>query len=272
MLFSYYSNFHNFVKLNDEKMKKQISMLALASTSLLFAQSTLAQKNMSESFVGLPQFNQLISASPDLLSLHNDVPVILPKKVGAKYGYINQKGKMIIQPDYYIAMFFSEDCNLLNSPNENVKKFGTNEYATVEKDQITYRINFKGEKVYQYKDSDLGKCVAKYSRQRYSAFQDKNYFGVIDNLTFKNPKDRSQFQIIPQYDLLHIMEGSDVNNPMIIAVSNNKFGVINKNNKIIIPFEYMDIKKNFSWKLGGVFEVSKDGKTYKYVDVRNKSY
>lgn len=257
------------------KMKKQIFLLAVVCSSLFSAQSSIAAKNMSETFIGLPQFNQLISASPDLVSLHSDIPVLVPKKIGGKFGYVNQKGKIVIQPEFYIAMFFSEDCNLMNSTNPNAKKFGSNEYATVEKNQISYRINFKGEKVYQYKDADLGKCVSKHNKQKYSAFHDKSQFGlygIVNNATFTNPQDKSQFQIAPQYELLHIMEGSDVDNPMIIAVSNDKFGVINKENKIIIPFMYSDIKKNFSWKLGGVFEVSKDGNNYYYVDVRNKSY
>lgn len=256
-------------------MKTQITLLAIACSSLFYAQSQVAAKNMSETFAGLPQFNQLISASPSLVSLHSDIPVIIPKKVGAKYGYVNQKGKMVVQPDFYIAMFFSEDCNLLNSPNENVKKYGTSDYATVEKNQVSYRINFKGEKVYTYKDADLGKCSLKHVKQKYSAFQDKSeygLYGIVSNSTVGNSMGKSQFQIAPQYELLHVMEGSDVDNPMIMAVSNDKFGIINKENKIIIPFMYTDIKKNFSWKLGGVFEVSKDGKTYYYVDVRNKAY
>jgi hypothetical protein len=36
------------------------------------------------------------------------------------------------------------------------KKIGTKDYATVEKDMI-YRVDYR-KRVYQFKDSDLGKC------------------------------------------------------------------------------------------------------------------
>jgi hypothetical protein len=58
---------------------------------------------------------------------------------------------------------------------------------------------------------------------------------------------------------------------MIVASKNNVFGVMDVNGKVIIPFEYSNIKRNFSWKLGKMFEVSKDGKNYYYVDA-NKTY
>jgi len=59
---------------------------------------------------------------------------------------------------------------------------------------------------------------------------------------------------------------------MIVATYNDKFGVIDVNNKIIIPFEYADIKRNYSWKLGKMFEVTKDDKNYYYIDSYNQSY
>ena len=68
------------------------------------------------------------------------------------------------------------------------------------------------------------------------------------------------------------MEGDDLKNPMSIATKNNQFGVIDVNNKVIIPFEYSDIKRNFSWKLARLFEVTKDGKNYFYIDVNNNAY
>lgn len=253
-------------------MKNFFLSTALMLPFTVFAQT--AQGGISNAkMAGIPSFTQLISASPGLVSKHNDIPVLIPKQKNGKYGYVNQNGKYIIQPEYYIAMFFSEDCNLLNSSNEKVKKFGTNEYATVEKNSISYRINHNGEKVYQYKDADLGKCAKTFVKQKYSAYNLKSAYGVIENSKkITNTNDRTQFAIYPQYDLIHVLEGSDVNHPMMIAVLNDKFGVINIENKIIVPFEYADIKRNFSWKMGGMFEVSKDGKTYKYIDIRNQSY
>ena len=170
-------------------------------------------------------------------------------------------------------MFFYEDCNLLNSPDLKLRKFGSADYATVEKDEISYRIDKKGKRVYQFKQSDLGKCVGKeYTQQLFQAYVLNGFYGVIEKSTFKDQQDYKQFKIYPQYDYLYIMEGDDVSSPMIIASKNNIFGVIDVNNNVIIPFEYADIKRNFSWKLGKMFDVSKDGKNYYYVDSKNKTY
>ena len=59
---------------------------------------------------------------------------------------------------------------------------------------------------------------------------------------------------------------------MIIAVRDDKFGIIDVKGKTIIPFEYEEIKRNYSWKLGRLFEVTKDGDNYYYIDINNNAY
>ncbi|WP_034701403.1 WG repeat-containing protein [Chryseobacterium luteum] len=214
-----------------------------------------------------------VKPNPDLVIINQDLPVLIPKKEDGKFGYVNQKGKFIIKPEYHIAVFFYEDCNLLNSPNPKIRQFGTKEYATVEKDMISYRVNKAGKRVYQFKDSDLGKCKFEdYKQQLYQAYVLNGFYGVIEKAKFVNAADYRQYQIYPQYEYLYIMEGDDTADPMIVASHNDMFGVIDVNNKVIIPFEYSNIKRNFSWKLGKMFEVTKDGKNYYYIDARNKTY
>ena len=198
------------------------------------------------------------------------LPSLIPQKIDQKSGYVDQQGKVVITPEYHIAMFFSEDCNLLSSPNKNVRVFGSADYATVEKNKISYRINKKGTRVYQYKKSDLGKCSQPYEISRYKAFALNGMYGLVskDNIDLGGYKD---FDIYPQYQMLYVLE-SDRENPMMIAVRNNKFGIVDKQNKIIIPFVYADIKMNLSWKTANLFEVSTDGKNYFYVDKNNKAY
>lgn len=210
--------------------------------------------------------------NPDLVVINEDIPVLIPKKKDDKFGYINQKGKFIISPEYHIAVFFAEDCNLLNSPNVKIRKFGRKEYATVEKEMISYRVNQWGKRVYEYKDADLGKCKSEFKQQLFHAYILNGFYGIIEDARFKNPSDYKDYQIYPQYQYLHILEGDDLTNPMIIASHNDRFGIIDVQNKIIIPFEYVDIKRNFSWKLGKMFEVTKDGKNYYYIDANNKAY
>lgn len=256
-------------------MKKAVQLIGIFVSVFIFSQArsvkTLPIKNpLKTAIVNVSARNTKSIGFP---VINKDLPALIPKKKNGNFGYVNQKGKFVIQPEYHIAVFFYEDCNLLNSPNEKIRKFGTAAYATVEKNQISYRIDQAGKRVYQFKQADLGKCVHKeYVQQLFQAYVLNGFYGIIEKSTFRNAEDYKQFQIYPQYEYLYILEGDDVANPMIIASKNNMFGVIDVNNKIIIPFEYEDIKRNFSWKLGKMFDVSKDGKNYYYVDDHNKTY
>lgn len=253
-------------------VKKVVAVLSVFIFVQAFSQTkSLKRSPVKTSRVAVP-VKTTVKKPADVVILNEDVPVLIPQKKDGKFGYINQKGKFIIQPEYHIAIFFAEDCNLLNSPNEKVKKFGTKEYATVEKDNISYRINQSGKKVYQYKDSDLGRCKSEFKQQLYHAYIMNGFYGIIEDAVFQNPADYRQYQIYPQFQYLHILEGDDLRNPMIIASQNDRFGIIDVNGKVIIPFEYSDIKRNFSWKLGKMFEVTKDGKSYYYIDTHNKAY
>ena len=199
-----------------------------------------------------------------------DIPDLIPKSINKKTGYIDQKGNVIIEPQYHIAMFFAEDCNLLNSPKENLRQFGSADFATVEQDRISYRIDKTGKRVYQYQKNDLGKCLKPYETLKYKAFAYNGFYG----LTIKSDADVRNFrdfEIYPQYQMLYVLDGN-IEDPMIIAVRENKFGIINKKNQVVIPFEYEDIKTNLSWKTANLFEVSKDGNEYFYINKNNHAY
>ncbi len=206
----------------------------------------------------------------DFLPSDDSLPSLIPKRIGQKSGYINQQHKLVISPAYHIAMFFSEDCNLLNSPNKNVRIFGSAKYATVEINEKSYRIDKKGIRVYQYNNYDLGKCSEPYKMNKYKAFILNGMYGLVskDSIDLGGYKD---FDIYPQYQMLYVLE-SDRENPMIIAVKDNRFGIVDKQNNIVIPFVYNDIKTNLSWKIAHLFEVSEDGENYFFVDKNNKSY
>ena len=60
----------------------------------------------------------------------------------------------------------------------------------------------------------------------FHAYFKKGFYGIIEDEKFKNPEDYRHYQIYPQYQYLHILEGDDLKNPMIIASLNNRFGVI----------------------------------------------
>lgn len=200
----------------------------------------------------------------------DELPELIPVTINQKTGYIDQQGNTIVKPEYNIAMLFSEDCHLLNSPNENVRIFGTSDYATAEKNRIVYRINKLGERVYQYKSEDKGKCTLQYEPQQYNAFVVNGFYGLISKKSIDDKK-YDNFVISPTYQSLYILDG-DTDDPMIIAVLDDKFGIINKKNEVIIPFIYEDIKTNLSWKTAHLFEVSTNGKDYFYINKNNHSY
>ncbi|MGH1520286.1 WG repeat-containing protein [Chryseobacterium sp. JK1] len=256
-------------------MKNILNVLCVFISIFVFSQTKAVKKNPSKGTAKttVRKVTDVVKPNPDLVIINKDLPLLIPKKKGDDFGYVSQNGKFIIQPEYHIAVFFYEDCNLLNSPNEKVRKFGTADYATVEKNMISYRVDQSGKRVYQFKDADLGKCkFEEYKQQLFQAYILNGFYGIIEKATFVNAADYRQFKIYPQYQYLYIMEGDDVSNPMIVASNNDRFGVIDVNNKIIIPFEYANIKRNFSWKLGRMFEVTKDGKNYYYIDANNKTY
>lgn len=253
-------------------MKKVFNVVFILLSISFFAQSKSLKNNKLANKKSLPK--KVVKAIPqnNLIVLNENIPLLIPQKMNENFGYINQKGKFIIAPEYHIAMFFAEDCNLLNSPNPKAKKFGTAQFATVEKNDISYRINRAGKKMYQYKATDLGRCNTEFKKQLFHAYILNGFYGIIEDAKFSDAKNPSHFRIYPKYEYLHILEGDDLSNPMIVASHKDKFGVIDVNNNIIIPFEYADIKRNYSWKLGKMFEVTKDDKNYYYIDSNNKSY
>lgn len=240
-------------------MKNAINFLIFFCSFCVFAQSKKA----------IPKKNIL---QADLTKINDSIPELIPQKIEGKLGYINQKGKIIIKPEYNFGTFFWEDCNLLNSPNEKIRKFGTADYASVTLGNSDFRIDKTGKKVYQFKNEDLGKCSADFRDKIYKPYIMQGFYGIVDVTKFADPKDYKQFQIYPQYQYLYTLESDDLHNPMIVASQNNLFGVIDIHNNIIIPFEYADIKRNYSWKMARMFEVTKDGKNYFYIDDKNKAY
>lgn len=249
-------------------MKYFLSVILLSFSFILSAQTKKAVKATPK------KVSAAVSAksSSDLKKINDSIPALIPQRKDGKFGFINQMGKVVIKHEYGNVGFFSEDCNLLSSPNEKIKKFGSSKYASVRLNGNDFRINEAGKRVYQFRDSDLGKCSPEFKTQLFHAYVMNNAYGIIEDSKFENPGDYRQFTIYPQYDYLHIMEGDDLKNPMIIASRNNRFGVIDISQKVIIPFEYSDIKRNYSWKLARLFEVTKDGKNYYYVDSENKAY
>ena len=259
------------------KINFKIAFLAITCFSVVPFTLVKSQKKQTVRKTSVSK-NVVQKAAPDdvlpsdVMVLDKEVPVLIPQKHGANFGYVNQAGKFVIPPNYHIALFFGEDCNLMFSPNEEAKKFGAKHYATVEKGGISYRINMSGKIVYTYKPADLGVCKAEYVKSKFRAYRLNGKYGVIEEGKFYNPSDKNQYTIYPTYDFLFVMESDDASKPMIIVAQNDRFGIVDVKNQIVIPIEYKDIKRNYSWKLGHMFEVTDDDANYFYVDIHNKAY
>ena len=246
-------------------MKSIFNLILILLSISVFAQS---KKSVPKKTVK----KTIVKPKPDLEKLNEALPELIPRKVDGKLGYINQKGKFIIQPEYKFGTFFWEDCNLLNSPNEKIQKFGTADFASVTIGENDYRIDKTGKKVYTFNQEDFGKCPITYKEPVFRSYILRGFYGIVEPAKFTNEEDSKQYQIYPQYQYLLVMESEDPKNPMIIASVNDRFGVIDIYNRIIIPFEYTDIKRNYSWKMAKMFEVTRDDKNYFFVDEKNNAY
>ena len=117
-------------------MKYLVSLFFCCFVVLVFAQN----KNLHQKKV-------VVKSNPDLVKINDSIPALIPQKNNGKYGFINQKGKTIIPYQYSNVGFFTEDCNLLNSPNEKVRKYGSNKYASVRINNLDFRIDRSGKRV-----------------------------------------------------------------------------------------------------------------------------
>lgn len=200
------------------------------------------------------------------------VAVLIPFYQKGKFGYKNQNNKIEIPPNYSNISFFAEDCRILNSPDEKIREFGSAEFASVEQGGLDYRIDKTGKKVYLFSDKDLGKCPNTFQEQKYLVYNKNKSYGLIQRDQYEEEENLQTFLIEPQYDMIHVLEGQNLNKPLLVVAKGNKFGIIDIHNNTVVPLEYADIKRNFSWKLANLFEVTKDGKNYYYIDINNKAY
>lgn len=126
-------------------MKKVLMLFLLSFTVLISAQKKFVKKKTIVKKSFSPKTN------PDLIKINDSIPALIPQKLDGKFGFINQKGKVVIKHEYSNVGFFTEDCMLLNSPNEKVRKFGSKDYASARLYDADFRIDQSGKRVYKFK-------------------------------------------------------------------------------------------------------------------------
>lgn len=218
--------------------------------------------------------NAMVDTSIGVIDTTNDqqIPLLIPVNRNGKIGYLDSVSKKIaIAPQFHLGLFFQEDCNLLSSESIEERKYGTEDYATVEIKEETMRIDKKGKIVYRYKQDELGKCTKLFIAPLYTSYEKNNRYGVRKR-NRSGVFSASDIYIQPMYQYTYVLDSSDGENPMIVAINNDRFGIIDKNNNTILPFIYQDIKKNKSWRDANLFSVSMDGKHYYFVDKNGTDY
>ena len=253
-------------------MKKVSLLMMMVLGTSTFAQVTLFSNNAEKNTTMMKTNLTTSYGDANLEKTSSYSTSLIPFQQKGKFGFKNQNGKIIIPTNFSNVNFFAEDCRILNSPNEKIRDFGNSDYALVEQGGKDYRIDKTGKIVYKYNDEEMGKCPNNFQQQKYLAYTKNHLFGLIDREKYTEDESLQEFLISPKYEMIHVMEGNDLKYPMLIAAKGNKFGVIDIHDNIIIPFEFTDIKRNFSWKLANLFEATKDGRNYFYIDNQNKIY
>lgn len=151
------------------------------------------------------------------------------------WGFVDKRGKVVIEPKYLEISDFSNGLA----------------YATTTNETFGY-INPKGEMVI----NEQFKVVGKFYDNGYATVgQSENNFGIINR--------KGIYQINPKYAYL-VSNGRS----FLAEQSDGKVGVIDANDKILIPFDFRNIMPSF---LDHPYTVaSMDGKKWGIIDAKGK--
>jgi hypothetical protein len=124
-----------------------------------------------------------------------------------------------------------KDYDLLASSDEKIQKFGDNKYATVKIKAKQYRIDKTGKIVYTFKPSDFEvERVAEYHENKFKVFEIANKVGIKQDTTIIINTKYQQIICIKRYC-----------EPPFIAKLNDHYGIIDHNDKVLVPFKYESI-------------------------------
>uniref|UniRef100_A0AAU6WRI3 WG repeat-containing protein n=1 Tax=Chryseobacterium endophyticum TaxID=1854762 RepID=A0AAU6WRI3_9FLAO len=89
-------------------MKKVVPIVCLLISASVFSQTKAVKRVPVKNITRTTAVNttQKPKAVQTLPVIYEELPLLIPKKNNGDFGYVNQKGKFIIQPEYHIAVFF----------------------------------------------------------------------------------------------------------------------------------------------------------------------
>ena len=198
---------------------------------------------MKKSFILIISLFSCLVFSQELkLKTCETTPEIIPFLKNGKTGYCDKNGNILIEPKFDYAGTFSFDFQLYIS--KNAKEFGTKEYATVVLSGKEHRIDKAGNVVLNFDDVVYteSSCCPEIIRENKiitTEEKGKKTYSVVNN----------EVVIIKPnlYDLIEYIYLIDTNSDYFLVKKNNKFGVVNKQNEVLIPIQFSSLQNmNYS--------------------------
>ena len=190
----------------------------------------------------LSLFSYLVFSQELKLKTCETTPEIIPFLKNGKTGYCDKNGNILIEPKFDYAGTFSFQFEL--DISNNAKEFATKEYATVVLSGKEHRIDKTGNIVLNFDDVDFrdSSCCPEVIRENKIIITEekgKKTYSVVNNgLVVIKPNS---------YDLIKYIYLIDNNSDYFLVEKNNKFGVINKQNEILIPIQFSSLQNmNYS--------------------------
>lgn len=187
--------------------------------------------------------------------------ILYPVQINDKWGYIDNKGKMIIEPIYERADEFSNGAAIVQIKDKN----GSN--TEEGENSVKYgAINTSGKVIVQPEYAYISNFKEGVAG---AVFEDKDTYSFTNCLLNKTGKILATLpDELEIYSLLHYGNMIDIQSEGMILVRNSyteMFGFMNSKGEMIIPCRYYE-GYNFSEGLALV----KEGTSYKYIDKTGK--
>jgi hypothetical protein len=210
--------------------------------------------------VGIINSNNQIIIPIEFKKITEDLNLILVETENDKYGLYNLEGEKVLEPFYDLIV--ASDAGFITSP-KSILALKDNKYSLVDNG---LNIHFRNDIIdfYYLLDNNLLKSSPKlFARNSYLALKNStNKVGVYNELENK--------LIIPfKYDNINQIFQYSLDEAYFLVQFDGLFGIIDSNNKIIIPIQYQDLNMNNFCNFDNCFIASKNGK-YGIIDINNK--
>lgn len=204
----------------------------------------------------------LILSNITIAQINNECkssPELIPILVKEKYGYCNKNGEIIIKPKFDDAEPFMRDWLYYSLDNEN-QKYGDINYASVVIKNKHYRIDKNGSIMCEW-NPDLIDRNSMYQEKDFEFIQENNKIGI---------KVDSIIKIKCIYDEIKPLSNSRSN--YFIVKLNNKYGVIDINENVLIPFKFEKLTNgDLDYNKIGLLKATLNNKIF-YIDFCGNEY